>query len=371
MKKIYDTIVIGAGVAGLLSAYALKKRGQKVLIVDSVGAMSGGSGGAGAFISPKIGNDSELHRFTNEAFGYAVEFYKTYMDDAYWQSGIIRMPKDEKDSLKFPLYEKANYKSYRSVSKEELRRLDIHSQLNAFLFEEAGVANPHEVAKYVLKEMQLEILEVEQLQKEGDFWVIGDAMSQNIVLATGYKTELIDMRYMDIRSSWGVRFDASTSKHFKYSLHENLSISATHEGIIKIGATHEMEVKEQIPCSLQSAQKLLKLASLLVDTSDFKIDKLFCGMRANSRDYFPVVGEVIDVEYMLSHYPTLVHGARAWDGLKTIQGLYVCNGLGARGFVFAPLVSEMLADLIVEKKPIDSKIDANRLFLKWCRRGKK
>ncbi len=371
MKKIYDTIVIGAGVSGLLTAFALHKRGQKVLIIDKMGAMSGGSGGAGAFISPKIGNDGTLHQFTNDAFSYAIDFYKRYMPNAFSQTGVIRMPKDAKDSLKFPLYEKANYKNYKNLSPKDLNDFGIKSQLNAFLFEEAGVIEPHEVEKAVLEEIEICILEVTTLIKENDLWLIGEEKAKNIVLATGYKEQLIDMRYMDIRSSWGVRFDAFTSKVFQHSLHENLSISATHNGVIKIGATHELQVKDEIPCSMKSAQKLLNMASLLVDTSDFEIKELFCGMRANSRDYFPIVGGVVDVAYMLENFPNLIHGSKAWGGIKMVEGLFVCNGLGARGFVFAPLVAEMLADLIVDKKAINTQIDPTRLFLGWCRRGKK
>ena len=51
-----------------------------------------------------------------------------------------------------------------------------------------------------------------------------------------------------------------------------------------------------------------------------------------------------------------------------LKNLYICNGLGGRGFVFAPLMGKILADLVVESKPIDKRVNSDRLFLKWCRK---
>jgi tRNA 5-methylaminomethyl-2-thiouridine biosynthesis bifunctional protein len=89
-------------------------------------------------------------------------------------------------------------------------------------------------------------------------------------------------------------------------------------------------------------------------------------MRAGCRDYFPIVGSVIDVSYMLKHYPSLQKGSKA--PLKYIKNLYVFNGLGGRGFVFAPMMAEVLASHITKGREIDTRVCADRLFLKWCRK---
>jgi tRNA 5-methylaminomethyl-2-thiouridine biosynthesis bifunctional protein len=104
----------------------------------------------------------------------------------------------------------------------------------------------------------------------------------------------------------------------------------------------------------------------MINTSDLKLKKTYCGMRAGSKDYFPLVGRVIDVPYMLENYPTIVRGAK--PELKYVDNLYVLNGLGGRGFVFAPLMAKLLAEHIIEDKALDKRVNPDRLFLKWCRK---
>jgi len=64
----FDIVVVGAGIAGLSAAYFLAKASLKPLLVDrSAGVATGGSGAAGAFISPRIGKGGALQSLTNEA----------------------------------------------------------------------------------------------------------------------------------------------------------------------------------------------------------------------------------------------------------------------------------------------------------------
>jgi len=48
----------------------------------------------------------------------------------------------------------------------------------------------------------------------------------------------------------------------------------------------------------------------------------------------------------------------------------VLNGLGGRGFVFAPLMAQWLVQYIINKKEIDKRVCSDRLFFKWVRKMK-
>ncbi len=363
----YDTIIIGAGIAGCCSAYALQQKGQKILLLDrSSVAASGGSGAAGAFVSPKIGKGSSLQVLTNEAFHFAKDFYLKHFPKYFHQTGVIRIPKDLEDAKKFPAYERFNDSKYRWVNKEELNTLGIENSEESFLFEEAGVCDAPEMCADILEQVPHEQYDVRSFFFENEVWRVGKYSSKNIVLATGYQNDLVDMRYMGVKGTWGSRGNYKSALDLEVSMHKSISVSANVNGIIKLGATH---VKSQEPCMVCDGKPLKSLedkGAQMVDTSDFILKETFCGMRAGSKDYFPLVGKVIDVGFMLENYPTIVRGAK--PELKHVDNLFVMNGLGGRGFVFAPLMAEWLSQCILENKEVDKSVNPDRLFLKWCRK---
>ncbi len=366
--KTYDIIVVGAGIAGCCSAYFLHKKGLKVLVIDRSGvAAAGGSSAAGAFVSPKIGKGSTLQQLTNEAFEFAKSFYVEHFPEHFSQTGVIRIPKDNDDAKKFQEYAPYNYTNYRWISSEELAQRGIKSAFDAFLFEEAGVCDAPAMCEAILEGIEYEQYELSRLSYEEGCWHVGKYCAKRLLLATGYENRYFDMRYMGVKGTWGSRGDYESSLNLPISMHKKISVSANINGIIKIGATHDKDVDVCIKCDGEPLKELFKQASKMVDTNDFKIKETFCGMRSGSKDYFPLVGEVVDTHYMLETYPKITKGAK--PPLKKIENLYICNGLGGRGFVFAPMMGKMLTDHIVEGRVIDQRVDPDRLFLKWCRKS--
>jgi tRNA 5-methylaminomethyl-2-thiouridine biosynthesis bifunctional protein len=366
----YDVIVVGAGIAGCSSAYFLNKKGLNVLVIDRSGiAEAGGSAAAGAFVSPKIGKGSSLQTLTNEAFEFAKNFYLQNFPKYFKQTGVIRIPKDERDAELFIEYEKHDNSKRVWLSEEALEKLGIYKSQNSFLFSEAGVCDAPNMCKAFLEGIDYVEYDVKSLNYENDLWHIDAYTSTKLILATGHENKFFDMRYMGVKGTWGTRGDYESSLDLNVSMHKKISVSANLEGIVKIGATHEKEVQSCIRCGDEPLKGLLSIATDMVDTSDFKLQETFCGMRAGSKDYFPLVGSVIDVTEMLENNPKLVRGAKVKGELKRMESLYVCNGLGGRGFVFAPLMGKILADNIVNGTEIDQRVNPDRLFLKWCRKS--
>jgi tRNA 5-methylaminomethyl-2-thiouridine biosynthesis bifunctional protein len=370
MPKTYNTIIIGAGIAGATMAHTLTQKNQKVLVLDKNGIAAGGSGAAGAFVSPKIGKGSALQNLTNEAYVYAKDFYLSTCPEYFHQTGVIRIPKDEVDTEKFSEYERFNDTAYENYNKEKLHSLGIKSEFDAFYFPDAGDCDATQVCEFLLKDIDVKYEKVLELERIYGQWKLLTAhcsfLTKNIVLATGFESNLADLRYMGIRATWGTRGDFSSKLDLKISMHQSMSVGANVSGMIKLGATHEKTVKEPVECSETESLSLQEKASSMIDTSDLKLEKTYCGMRAGSKDYFPLVGKVIDVPYMLENYPAIVRGTK--PKLKYVDNLYVLNGLGGRGFVFAPLMSKLLAEHIVEDKALDNRVSPDRLFVKWCRK---
>lgn len=370
----YDTIVIGTGIAGVSTAHSLQELGESVLLLDRSGTVaSGGSGAAGAFISPKIGRGSPLQKLTNEAFAYARDFYSSNFPQHFQQSGVIRIPKDRQDANKFHDYEEFNSPNYSWINAQKLHSLGINEDLDSFLFPDAGFCDAPAICEALSTRIHKESIDVKTLRYEDGIWIVSSSnqensyTARNIVLATGYQNDLLDMRYMGVRGTWGSRGDFYSDIEFHVSMHKSLSISANSADVIKIGATH---VKSQMPCLMcegKPLDPLLEKASALIDTDRLTLKETYCGMRAGSKDYFPLVGSVIDTAYMLENYPAITRGAN--PPLHHHKNLYICNGLGGRGFVFGPLMGKMLAEHIVNRVEIDKRVNPDRLFLKWCRKS--
>ena len=368
--KIYDVIVVGAGIAGCASAFFLKERGLDVLVLDRSGvAATGGSSAAGAFVSPKIGKGSALQSLTNEAFEFAKDFYLENFPQHFSQTGVVRIPKDSDDAEKFYEYEKFNSSSREWLKEDKLSEIGITPSHDSFLFDEAGVCDAPKMCQAIIENIPYEQHEVTSLNYDDGLWLVGEHKAKNLVLATGYENKFVDMRYMGVKGTWGTRGDYETSLNLDFSMHQQISVSANIDGIVKIGATHEKGVDICIRCNGEPLKEIFKTASTMVDTSDFKLKETFCGMRSGSKDYFPLLGSVIDVYAMLEENPKLPRGIRLKDEPKKMENLYVCNGLGGRGFVFAPLMGKMLAESIVDGKEIDKRVNPDRLFLKWCRKS--
>ena len=210
----------------------------------------------------------------------------------------------------------------------------------------------------------------ERAAREGRWLLCGGGRTleaERVVLATGHESALLDLRYLGIKGLWGSRGDYATQREFPVSMHKDFSLSSTRNGRVKLGATH---VKNPDPCLACDGRPLAALeakAAELADTSDFRLVETFCGMRSGSRDFFPVVGPLIDVEAMLREHPSIVRGAKA--PLCRRPDLYILNGLGGRGFVFAPLMARWLAEHLVRGAEIDSRVHPDRLFWKWVRRS--
>jgi len=72
--------------------YALVWSGMAI-VIEKDKIASGGSGAAGAFLSPKISSGSLYTAFINEAFEFSIKFYKDNFSEFLEQKGILRLLK--------------------------------------------------------------------------------------------------------------------------------------------------------------------------------------------------------------------------------------------------------------------------------------
>ena len=345
--KHFDFVVIGAGIAGLLSAYMFRE--YNTLLIDKIGVLEGASGAAGAFLFPKISKKSSYTDFINSAILKSFEFYENLRIDTH-KKGVLLLPRDAKDIEKFKEYEK-----YIS--------LPFKKRDGGFFFKDGGFIEVDEVREKIKVPFLKE--EIIVLKKEGEYWRVNDILAKNVILATGYEN-LIDIPYIKIRPVWGERIEikGEWEGDFDIYYHKNCSVAKIKDKL-RIGATHKrncLECRE----NEKEAFELIDKAKEIVDIKSFEIDNIKGGFRAASVDYFPVVGEIIDIKKTLLNQPRIVKGENPKE-IFYHKNLYIVNGMGGRGFSNAVICATMLKEYIIKNKNL-GKIDTTRLFIKWARK---
>ncbi|WP_353662681.1 FAD-dependent oxidoreductase [Hydrogenimonas sp. SS33] len=365
----YDTIVVGAGIAGLSTAWWLTAFGQKVLLVDKKGLLAGASGAAGAFLSPRLGRGGPLQRVTDDAYRFALDFYAKETPEHFFQKGLVRLPKNEEDAARFADFETFIDVTYRGVLPDDFPHISPQAKAwGGFFFPDAAFVDPMGVAKTLAKAFDTRWgVDARPLFKEGA-WQVGGAKAERLVLATGAQRLPLEIPYFTIGGVWGERVDLQTDAEIPVTLHQKLSVSANVKGIVRVGATH---VRDDTRSEIERVNALVTDAMALVPSlKESRLVRIYAGHRASVSDHFPLVGPVADFTAAKARLKTPPKSLKPGDAaIPRIPGLFIVNGFGGRGFVFGPLMGKIAAEAVLGQGVPDASIHADRYLLRRLRKG--
>ena len=363
-----DVAVVGAGINGCATAYRLHAMGYGVTVFDMGGVANGGSGAAGAFLSPKFSKAGELKTLINNALDEALPFYEEYFATFIQRHNLLHIAKNDKEG-------------------EHLRFCKIHDDLE--LLDDPPFVPPHEyiytsksaivdakgVCEAMLDGCEVFTKRITTLDKQGDIWVLnGSFKAKNVVLAMGAYKEVMTHPYEMVRGVWGHRITVKTTTRNSDSIHQFVSISPSKDGYLSIGATHNVHFHPQYtttPYDYESGrEELIAKALLTLPLQDVEVVEDFVGLRSGSVDYFPLLGEVLDHKASLSQmsHRQIYTKTPNFKDVKRHEGLYVINGSAGYGFVLAPMLSRLTADAIVHQATIPKELDNARFFFRWAKK---
>ena len=373
---MYDAIIIGAGINGCCSAYFLHRAGLRVALVDEAGIASGGSGAAGAFISPKISKAGELKEIMGEAHAEALAFYTANFPEFTLTKPLLHIANSPQEGGKVTAFKRESTLEQTAMS-EGLRSLlsDEALQCESIYFSHGAVVDAQGVCCALSNGVDFFCFKAENITHQNSTWHVGELRAKHLILSIGAYPKLLPIDYVGLRGIWGHRIDIQTSTAIPSILHHHVSISpTTKEGIVAIGATHDVHYSpfSGEPYEREEGRKiLLKKASKTLKLNNINIMKDYMGLRSGSNDYLPMLGRLVESDATLQKYPHMRHG-ESIDPSEYIYypNLTMINGSGGYGFVLAPYLAKRLKEYIVDGVSIDPILSPSRFFPRWAKRKK-
>jgi tRNA 5-methylaminomethyl-2-thiouridine biosynthesis bifunctional protein len=334
--------VIGAGIAGLSTAWAFAQRGHQVTIYDQSAPLSGGSGNPLALLNPKLCpvEQSGEHLMTL-AWQHALNHYQKFKAFRPIQVNQLALKNPEQ------LLGLADEYPEKILAVQDTEDQEIQTAFPSLKLLEAGAVSPHQLRDEILQHpniqyQQAKISHIEAAIKPqlfSDEQDLGEF--DHVIVCTARETQRFFADYPVLKPirgqvSWVNNKTQPLSQNIAYSYGgycmqldaEHLILGASfYPGRDDIEVLAEDHVHN---CELIHSV-FPEYAQSLASTETWQGR---ASVRAQSQDYFPLLGK-----------------------MKSDQEIYSFAGLGSKGFLFAPLCSEILAaQILCEACPVPSSL---------------
>lgn len=326
--------VIGAGIAGLTCAWGLAQRGHKVVIYDKSAPLAGGSGNPLALLNPKlcpIGQSAE-HLMTL-AWQYALKHYRHFhaFRDIQVNQLALKNPEDLLDlAEQYPnhvLQRQSAEQSFLATDYASLKLTNagavMPDQLAQQILQHANIEYQHAEIQSVQQKQRVEICTLQQQHVEYDQVIICSAKQSQ-----QFFSNFPVLKAIRGQVSWLNNADQALPLDQAYS-YSGYCMQLNAQQLI-LGASFQPNREDDAVLAEDHLhnQTLLQHAfpSYAAQLSHIKNWQGRASIRAQTPDYLPLLGQP-----------------------KADEQIYTLTGLGSKGFLFAPLCSEVLIALMLQQ----------------------
>ncbi|RZG78005.1 FAD-dependent 5-carboxymethylaminomethyl-2-thiouridine(34) oxidoreductase MnmC [Acinetobacter sp. WCHAc060025] len=334
-SKQRQIAIIGAGIAGLSCAWALAQRGHKVTIYDQSAPLSGASGNPLALLNPKLCpiEQSSEHLMTL-AWQHALNHYQNFK--AFRPISVNQLAQKNPEEL-LALAEQYPQGLLKAQTENEL---DIQSTFSSLQLTQAGSIYPHQLKDQILEHALIEfqhaeIEKIEQLENNQlrIFNHQQDALGSfdHVIVCCAKESKKFFANFPILKPirgqvSWVNNQDHALDQQHAYS-YGGYCMQLDKQQLI-LGASFypnrddtEVLLEDHVHNYDLIHSVFPQYAENLANVNEWQGR---ASVRAQSLDYFPLLGKV-----------------------EEEREIYTFSGLGSKGFLFAPLCSEVLASLVL------------------------
>lgn len=343
-SKLHDKqrqiAIIGAGIAGLSCAWGFAQRGHQVVIYDKSAPLAGGSGNPLAFINPKLcALDKFPEHLMSAAWQPAISFYKNFQAFRAIEGNQLEL-NDEND-----LFEFAEQYPQDILTAQTAQQSLIETEFSSLKLLQAGVISPHQLCDQILQHpnIQYQHAEISKVTQQEHVQILTDDQiiaeyDHVIVCAAQQNAQLVEyfpiLKPVRGQVSWLNNSHQPLAQDQAYS-YGGYCMQLDDDHLI-LGASFYPDREDTDVLTEDHVHNYELIHNAFPNYAESLIAVEHwqgrASIRVQSQDYFPLLGK-----------------------LKQDEEIYTLTGLGSKGFLFAPLCSEILMALVLEEAcPVSS-----------------
>jgi tRNA 5-methylaminomethyl-2-thiouridine biosynthesis bifunctional protein len=360
--------VIGAGIAGCSSAYALAMRGIKVTLIERHERIAmEASGNPQAMLYPRLTGDDSASQFALTGYLYTLDLLNKLQLQAkdFHACGMLQLGFNDREIARL---EKVQSWSDASQHVQLLNQTQASQKAGiallhpALYFANAGWINPAALCAALIAHPNITVktaTNIHKIFKNKDVFEIyaGELCLEKadaVILANANQAENVgvDLHFktQSVRGQLSLVRASEISSALRTIVCSDGYLSPAEQGLHSLGASFSSDQSLAID-QYDHLANLNKLNSYSPALHGSLINNLEGGrvsFRCTSADYFPLLGELLD-HAAIKASPPRPNATPA--SLPWLTGLYVNLAHGSRGFTSAPYCGEILASLICQETP--------------------
>ena len=335
--------IIGAGIAGLSSAWAFAQRGHQVTIYEQNEPLSGASGNPLALLNPKLCPIEQAHEhLMTLSWQHALNFYPQFKAFRPIQVQQIALKNaDELSGLveQYPENVLTANTTLECFPETEFPSLTLH---------QAGAVSPHQLRDEILQHANIRIEKVKISRLESTDSQVTLWQDQQIIAITDHAIVCCAKQSAELFENYPVLKPIRGQVSWVENSQRPLALDQAYSygGYCMQLDTAQLILGASFYPNRDDAEVLTEdhvhnyalihsvFPAYAQQLPSVDIWQGRASVRAQSLDYFPLLGKMQGDEH-----------------------IYTFAGLGSKGFMFAPLCSEILAALILgELCPVPQKL---------------
>lgn len=372
-------IIIGGGIAGCSSAYALAQRGIKVTLIErNAKIASEASGNPLGMLYPRLSGDDASSAFALAGFLYSLSLYQSLDLPAsdFNECGMLQLGFNERELNRIQKVASRCYPEHivRFVEQSEASQLaNIELAHDALYFPHGAWLKPQQICKRLTQHSNIKVITSQQvtaiIRNESGFDLHAHehqlASANIIVVANAHDAQQLcpdlPLDYQAVRGQVSLvkatslsaslntiicsdgYFSPAAYQQDESQLH---CLGATFSTESASGATSRLRATEMLPQEKDHLANLEKLHNITPGLHNALRHNIVGGrvsLRCSSSDYWPLAGQLLDGAALRAKPP---RASAPVETLPWVNGLYMNIAHGSKGFTSAPLCAELIAQHI-------------------------